>query len=406
MQAYPDSPPRLDRVETSIPLSYYYDAAHYQRELDIFWLRGWIYACRTDEVAAPGDYAVAKIGDQAVFVTRDRGGRLRAFHNTCRHRGSILCTKAQGRFKGGAIVCPYHGWTYDLEGSLVSTPHRLPVGDFDMSAYPLYDVAVDQWGGFVFVNLSVDGVVPLQSVLGDLPVRFQNYHIDELKVGHRVVREVEANWKILVENFAECLHCPNVHPELCRIVPLHARGLLYPREDPERPPTDDPTREFRLELASPEMVTYTMDGTTNRPFFRDLTDDQKGNPYQAEGMLPNFYLNVHPDYINTIRMLPKGPTRTEVTYDWLFEVSTMEREDFDVKQAYELWDITFLQDTSNCEWQQEGLLSRRHHHNVYMPQEAGVWSFNQWVLQELGEQEGPPLKGRKRWSGSVPAPTG
>ena len=384
MQASKEGPRYLEKTEKSIPVSYYYDPDHYQRELETFWCRSWIYACRTEDVATIGDYLVVKIGDQSVFVTRDRDGGLRAFHNTCRHRGSILCTEAQGKFNGGAIVCPYHGWTYSLEGGLIGTPNRLEVGDFDMGDYPLYDVAVDEWAGFVFVNLQGDEAGPLVHTLDGMPAQFQNYHMEDLKIGHRVVREIEANWKIITENFAECMHCPNVHPELCKVVPLHGRGLLWPSEEPTWQPDGRPGTEYRLELA-PGMVTFTLDGTTNRPTFPGLNEDERNNPYQSGGFRPNFTLNVHPDYVNSMKMLPISPTRIEMTYDWLFEPSTMERKDFDVKQAYELWDITFLQDKDNCEWQQQGIRSRRHEHNVYMPQEEGVWTFNQWVLQELGE---------------------
>ena len=156
MQAYitrrGEGPAILDGLAKSFPNSWHYDPDHYLRELDTIWYRMWIYAFRSEEVAAPRDYKVVNIGNQNVIVTRDLKGNLRAFHNTCRHRGSILCTEEQGRFEGGSIVCPYHAWTYSLEGDLIATPHQLESADFDMADYSLYDVAVGEWGGFIFVE--------------------------------------------------------------------------------------------------------------------------------------------------------------------------------------------------------------------------------------------------------------
>ena len=219
------------KIERSIPSAYYYDPEHYKRELEVIWYRRWLMICRSEEVPTPRDYRVFTVGEQNVVITRDLKGNVRAFHNTCRHRGSILCTQDEGRFEGGSIVCPYHAWTYSLEGDLIATPHQLESADFDMADYSLYDVAVGEWGGFVFINLAGGDAEPLEQALGRIPETHRNYHVDRLRVGHREVINVEANWKLLFENFAECFHCPQVHPELCSVVPIYARGLQE-GEDP------------------------------------------------------------------------------------------------------------------------------------------------------------------------------
>ena len=120
----------LKRLEAGLPAAWYYDPAHYQRELDAFWYARWVVAAREEEVPNAGDWRVARIGTQSLVVVRDEGGQLRAFHNTCRHRGSILCTEEHGNFARKRIVCPYHSWTYDLAGSLVATPRRMQTPDF------------------------------------------------------------------------------------------------------------------------------------------------------------------------------------------------------------------------------------------------------------------------------------
>src|SRR3954471_9930561 len=143
----------LERLEAGLPAAWYYEPAHYERELDAFWYRQWIAAAREEEFPAPGDWRGVSIGSQNSVVLRDEKGELRAFHNTCRHRGSILCEKESGKFARGRIVCPYHSWTYDLDGHLVGTPRRMETPDFDAEKFPLFRVALRTWGGFAFVNL-------------------------------------------------------------------------------------------------------------------------------------------------------------------------------------------------------------------------------------------------------------
>ena len=376
-----------EKIERSIPSYYYFDPDHYKRELEQIWYKRWLMICRAEDVAAPRDYRVFTVGEQNVVITRDLQGELRAFHNTCRHRGSILCTADQGRFEGGSIVCPYHAWTYSLEGDLIATPHQLESADFDMADYSLYDVAIGEWGGFVFINLAGRDAAPLEEALGGIPERHRNFHVDQLRVGHREVIDIEANWKLLFENFAECFHCPQVHPELCSVVPLYGRGLNEGEDLVEWQESGGESLTLILQLTE-GAVTFTMDGTTDgRPMFRDTTEEERANPYTGGIVRPNLFINTHPDYIHTHRMLPTGPTSVQMTYEWFFEPETMERDDFDVKQAYELWDITNRQDARNCEWQQAGLFSNRHKYSVFVPQEQGPFSFNQWVLRELGEPE-------------------
>src|SRR5438128_7225555 len=143
----------LRRLEPGLPASWYHDPAHYQRELEVFWYGKWIAVAREEEIANAGDWRVVRIGNQSIVLVRDQAGKLHGFHNTCRHRGSVLCTEEQGNFPRGRIVCPYHAWTYDLAGRLVATPRRMETPDFKLEDFPLYEAAAAVWGGFVFVHL-------------------------------------------------------------------------------------------------------------------------------------------------------------------------------------------------------------------------------------------------------------
>jgi glycine betaine catabolism A len=372
----------LRQLEPSIPARYYYDPQHYERELEAFWYGMWVMAGREEEVPAPRDYKVIKIGTQSIVIVRDLDGQLRAFHNTCRHRGSILCTEEQGRLPGRRIVCPYHTWTYSLDGELVATPRQMETPGFDRADYPLFRVAIGTWGGFIFVNLAGEQAPPLRDALGDVPERFKNYGFADLRIGKRIVMDVKANWKLLFENFSECFHCPPVHPELCEIATLFWDAGAYGlRADA----AGNPLQEARVKF-KPGAATLTMDGTARIPPFRGLTEEERTNLYQSATFRPNFFLNVHPDYINSHQMLATGPESVRMIYDWLFEPESMTRPEFDLDHYVALWDLTNRQDARNCEWQQEGLHARPLAHGNFVPQEGGCHQFNQWVLESLGER--------------------
>src|SRR5205085_5132456 len=179
----------LERLEPGLPARWYHDPAHYARELEAFWYRRWIAVAREEELAAPGDWRLVRIGTQSLVILRGEQGELAAFHNTCRHRGSVLCTEERGNFARQRIVCPYHSWTYDLAGELLATPRRMQTRDFDMRAFSLYRVPAEAWGGFVFVNLAADRA-PLADALGELPRRFEPYRFDRLPLGKPIVTDV------------------------------------------------------------------------------------------------------------------------------------------------------------------------------------------------------------------------
>ena len=370
----------LPKIEASIPASYYYDPQHYERELDVFWYRMWVVAAREEELPGPRHYRVVKIGPQSILILRDLEGRLRAFHNTCRHRGSILCTEEAGRLPGRRIVCPYHNWTYGLDGQLAATPRRMETPDFELTDYPLFGVAVDTWGGFVFVNLAGDAAPPLAQALGDMPARFKNYGFADLRIGKRIVLDVKANWKLLFENFAECFHCPPVHPELCEIVTgfwdAGAWGLHFDAAGNQLP---EARPRYKAGAA-----TLTMDGTARIPPFKGLNAEERQQLYWSQMLRPNLFFNVQPDYINAHLMFPTGPESVRMVYDWLFEPRHLPLAEADLEHYVALWDITNRQDARNCEWQQQGLQSREFRHGVYVPQEFDAHRFAEWVRAGLG----------------------
>jgi len=137
----------LSHVRRTLPSGWYYEAAHHHRELERIWWNRWLCVAHQSEWPATGSYRLAHIGDQQILITRAASGELHAFHNTCRHRGSLLCETASGQFRQQRIVCPFHAWTYSLEGELTGTPRKPETGDFRPESYPLYRVGLQTWAG-------------------------------------------------------------------------------------------------------------------------------------------------------------------------------------------------------------------------------------------------------------------
>ena len=222
-------------------------------------------------------------------------------------------------------------------------------------------------GCFVFVHLGAKPP-PLSKTLGEAPQKFRNYNFSDLRIGKRIVTEVRANWKLVAENFSECFHCPPVHPEFCRVVPSYREaGAWGLRDEAETLP------EYKAGA-----TTLTLDGSARIPPFRGLEDTERQSLYVPWLAPPNLFLNVQPDYVNAHMMFPTGPETVRIIYDWLFEPEHMPKG-VDLDHYVGLWDITNQQDARNCEWQQQGMRSRRFKHGVFVPQEFDCHRFCQWV---------------------------
>jgi len=374
----------LTRLEQTLPSHYYYDPAHHQRELEAFWYQSWLCVGRGCELADSGDYRVVHVGDQSVIITRNANGELKAFYNTCRHRGSVLCEHTQGRFTGGRIVCPYHAWTYTLDGKLSKTPWRLESDDFDATTYSLYQVATGEWAGFIFINLAPTPRTTLDEALDDMPELFYNWGLESARGGHRSSRVLQCNWKVFWENYGECYHCPGVHPELCQIVPQYGKGWVSPSDAPEWKQEDDPDAGPEPRLA-PGAVTWSDDGKTQLPWFQGLNEAQQNAGHTYGTLLPSCFVVTHVDYVRVVYLLPQGPEQTRLTVDWLFPADTLSNPDIDIGPALKFGQRVVDQDARVCELNQKGLHCDRFEAGVLAPQEYYVRDFQRWVRAGLGE---------------------
>ena len=373
-------------LERTLPSSWYRDASIFKLERERIFAREWLCVGREEELAAPGDHKLLHVAGESILLLRNARGALRAFYNVCRHRGAQLCRIAgaaaapgmavQGGVTAGrSIVCPYHQWTYDLDGRLLAAPHMAGTPGFDKASISLYPVAVETWGGFVFLHLTPKEARPLLAQLAEIAARTARYPLSALRVGHSIRYEVAANWKAICENYNECYHCGGVHPELCAVVPaFRAAGggaLDWSRGIAHRDGA----------------YTFTHSGTTTRRPFPGLNEDERTR-HKGEVIYPNLFVSLACDHVAAFILEPRGPQRTDITCHFLFEPEAMAQPDYDPNDTVEFWDITNRQDWIICESVQRGMQSRVHTHGYYAPMEDFSLDIRRYVTERLGPDAG------------------
>jgi Rieske 2Fe-2S family protein len=350
----------------------------WEDEREKIWWGDWVCVGRTEEVANPGDYVVRDIAGESIFIVRNDPGELRAFYNVCSHRGTKFLDDVGGtQTARKAFVCPYHAWTFNLNGELIGTPNVKESEQFDRSDYPLYDIAVDSYAGFMFVNMSGNPSRPLIDALSDgaeTITAFERFKMEELRIGVRLVYEVAANWKIVVENYNECLHCPQVHPELVQVVPLFRFGEVWDEET-----KDD--GNWMKEGAS----SFTRTGESALPKLPDL-EPEDYTMYFGSYEFPNLMLNLHPDCVMYYVGYPRGPNHTTVVSEFLFRPETIAAPDFAPEPVVEFWDLISKQDWDVCERAQTGVSSRAFTRGVYPRQDRFLYWFNEEWRQKMGRE--------------------
>ncbi len=374
----------LKQQEATLPAHYYFDPAHHQRELEAIWYRDWLYVCPAVTLDQPRMFRTYEIGDQNVLIVRDEDGSLKAFHNTCRHRGSILCQGEEGRLKFKRIVCPYHNWAYKLDGSLAATTSLSTPEGFDPAGLGLFPVHVDTWRGLVFINLA-DKPEPLASAMRRDPGRFDAWPIEDLELGHRFVKTLACNWKVFWDNFNECLHCPNVHPSLVKLVPIYARRISGKWDDPDYAAhADDPDPKFQGGLREGAQ-SWSSDGRASPVPIPGLDDAHKAMGQTYVISWPTMFMVGHADYMRIVRMRPLGPEETEITAEWLFPKGAREHPDFDLENIVGFAKQVIAEDGAASELNQKGMHARPYTAGVLMPEETSLRDFRDWILGRLGE---------------------
>ena len=366
----------------TLPSTWYFDAGHYRREIDAIWWQEWLCVARESEFDTPGDFRIVRVAGQQVLITRTTSGSLRAFHNTCRHRGSLLCETGAGQFAQQRIVCPYHAWTYSLEGELLRTPRKPDAEGFRAEDHSLYPVLLETWGGYVFINLAEQASTRLTSMIAADCAALGHWPLEKLSLAHQEVHTVQCNWKVFWENFLECYHCPNVHQDLCRLVPLYGEGLNSPDDLPAGSPLRPAPGGSRLR---PGAVTWSPDGQTKLPTFPGITDAEKAVGMTFANLWPSVFVVAHVDYVRSVHVLPLGPEQTQLTVNWMLLPEVLRSGEVDIARLTSFGRQVVMEDARVCALNQQGLHSLRHRHGSLAPQEYDVLAFDNWVRNRLGE---------------------
>ena len=352
----------------TLPAELYRSNEAYEREIDTVFRRSWACAGRSEYVDAPGSYRATEVAGQNIVIVRDHDGTLRAFHNVCRHRGALLCDAGTGTLKR-AIKCPYHSWVYGLDGELIGTP-RVSADEIDRSQYGLHGMPVAEWQGILFVDLGGQAG-PFEDYIAshdDDALGYERFGLGALRIVQTTTLDVAGNWKIWVENFRECLHCPTVHPELVDLIPAYRAGRVY-----EADPRDD-GGVFMKSGAS----ALTFSGASAIPTLPGLTEEEASSVYGAH-LFPNCMLDVSGNYATLTTLLPRSATSTTIVSDYLLPPDVIADASLAgaVQELVDFMETVTAQDAAVVERTQQGISSRAFERGVYPDKDAALFAFNQ-----------------------------
>jgi phenylpropionate dioxygenase-like ring-hydroxylating dioxygenase large terminal subunit len=360
----------------TLPGEYYTDPEVFALEQERIFEAMWFCVARASELARPGQFRTCQVGGESVLVARSREGGVRAFLNICRHRGARLCTQESGEVRR-AFQCPYHAWTYGLDGKLVAAPNLTSMPDVDRGEYGLVGVHVREWLGYVWVCLAEEAPSFEDEVMGAVVERLgdvesiERYGVGELRVGRRITYDVKANWKLIVENFMECYHCATIHPELTEVLPEFADGYAAQYYVGHGAQFGERVRGF------------TVDGSEGVDRIPGVAEEQDRR-YYAITIRPQVFVNLVPDHVIFHRMYPMAADRTVVECDWLYLPHVVEGG-ADVERSVELFHRVNQQDFDACERTQPAMSSRAYARGgVLVPSEHHIGAFHDWLQDKLG----------------------
>ena len=391
-----------ERPDHAIDPYFYRSHVVYEQELDKLVFRSWVYAGHVSEFAAPGDYQLLEIGEDSVILVRDESGEINGLINVCRHRGSRVCEKASGNRK--TFVCPYHGWVYKTDGSLKAAREMDSRKDFDTRKYGLKRARVVVYMGLIFVNCdpeAADFLEPLKKLAKPLGA----YDLEHAKIAHKQTYQVDANWKLVLENYLECYHCATSHRVYARMHTLKDLDIrsapvvnaMLARTDEVTGVEGMGTAHYGIYLEAEGFgacaytsryglydgyVTGSEDGQPVAPLMGNIQGYDGGAGDFQMGPL-SFMLN-YPDHCVLYRFIPRGLTSTDMEVVWFVNGDAVEGVDYDVERLTWLWHHTTLEDEYIIRRNSEGVNSRFFEPGPYHPgYEETLTEFIYWYLDTM-----------------------
>ena len=354
-------------MEKSLDKKFYFSDEIYHQELDNIFYSDWICCGREEDLDSAGSYNIFVIGNENLFIIKDKNNDIRVFHNFCKHRGCQILENEESSPLKRNIRCPFHSWVYNFDGSLYKAPH-LDV-DIKDKRFHLNSVHCETWGGFIFINLDKKPP-PFEEYIQDISAQFVRYPLNELVSSRSFEYEVSANWKVLLENYNECYHCAGVHPELVNIVPAFkengASGLDWEEGIPHRAGAN----------------TFTFSGTTDREPFPGLNQSEKGNHF-GQALFPNLMMSLSMDHVAAFIIQPLSPSKTIIDCRILFHPNEVVKSGFNPDDASEFWNLVNKQDWNICERVQKGMQSKTFKYGYYAPMEDESLDIRKYIQDRL-----------------------
>jgi len=353
----------------SLPQKYFVSPDIFAKEQPEIFAKRWLLCGHQSQIPNAGDYVAQEVNGESLIVIRDKTGDINGFFNVCRHRGTRLKEDACGH--ASAIQCPYHAWTYGLDGRLVGAPHMDDVPGFDKADYSLHRVNLGVWEGFIFVNLA-ENPMPLEKWFAPLMGKFSHWNSSILQPAKRIEYDVKANWKLMFENYSECYHCPGVHPTLSKISPY---------DSAENDLREGPFLGGFMKINQGKSLTMSGNACALQ-----IDQEQEGkNRVWYYSIFPNMLLSMHPEYVMVHQLWPQSPGRTLIVCDWLFHpdaaASGRGGVPFNPDDAIEFWDMTNKQDWHVCELSQQGIASRAYEPGPYSSRESIPAAWDEYYLR-------------------------
>ncbi len=365
-----DRPP----VRETLPGRAYHSDAAYALDTERVFHANWVYVGRAERLARPGSWLRFEIAEESILLVRGKDDLIRGFYNVCRHRGSQLCDAEQGEVRTH-LRCPYHAWGYALDGTLVTTP-MIDKDEIDRESTSLWPVHTEVWEGFVFVNLSRQEPRPLVEHLADQQddaLGLARVGLSQLRIGHISTVEVRANWKIVLENYNECLHCPTVHPELMAVVPAYRKGSVF-----------EAGREDGGVTLADGRTAVAADPRLRLPLLPGLKGHEGPMAYYGAAIYPTMFLDVDGSTALATAIFPTGPRSCRLVTEYLFSPEAFDDPEFDPRPVIEFNELVTRQDNEACERVQRGVRSRVFDHGVFPAKDAWVYGFDQRYLRDVG----------------------
>ena len=388
----------------TLPAWFYTKQQLYDLEIKKFWTNTWQFCGYTSQLSKPGSYFTTEFDNESVIINRNKDNIINAHYNVCRHRGSRIIPENTCGIVS-KLVCPYHRWTYDLNGKLIyANGMTEPLCD---SKFSLKNANVREVGGLIFIHYDDNPILDIEPMINTFSAPLASFNLEHIEIAHSITYNVKANWKLLMENFAECLHCMN-HPEYVKsnydlsFIYQEENGIIKRIVDPKIPDLNKymDSGNFTADNNFPGQGFYritkqalkmgwkseTLDGNNacKIPLVKQDNLSSLANGTLRLRVMPNFWAHIGPDYAMISKIKPINIETTEVKTDWLVHKNAELDKDYTLDKLIPFWDKTNVQDWKLCEETQKGIKSK-----VYTPgilsktKESGVKRFNDWYINHL-----------------------